>query len=186
MANPWDVPFPTRGDATEKLTHQGVGRVLSIWEMCELELARIYSAFVGDPDGRVTVDDYGQEIIFARRLFKLRASFAAYAMRYPNQDLEGPFVRISIAAERFADRRNEVAHGYVLSVEQIGYFRQVISMRKGQRHHYLLIPPLYTVKKHQQGLPNYAYSYAELMLLSRGLEQLLVASGEYRSRLSGA
>src|SRR5262245_12448662 len=60
MPEPWGpLPFPTRGDDDEALTHEGVGRVMSAWEAIEFELSRTYSIFESDPDGP-SIQDYGK------------------------------------------------------------------------------------------------------------------------------
>ena len=156
MPDPWIIPFPGQGDANIRLTHQGMGMVIDRWEAIELELARLYSVFMGDPDG-AAVNDYGRPRIFAERVLGLRKVGEAHFTQMPDQALEGELARVTMISERFADRRNEVAHGFALPVENMTYFQQQMKLSKARRNHYLVIPPIYTVRKHVGGLPTYAY-----------------------------
>lgn len=168
MSDPWIIRFPDQGDANIRLTHQGVGMVIDRWEAIELELARLYSVFNADPDG-AAVNDYGRPRIFAERILGLRKTAETYFTRMPDQALEGEFARVTLIAERFADRRNEVAHSFVMPVENMTYFQERMKLSKARRHHYLLIPPIHTVRKHVGGLPSYAYSYPTLSELAKRL-----------------
>ena len=174
MPDPWIIAFPTQGDASESLTHQGTGIVLDRWEGIELEFARLYSVFMGDPDGSI-VGDYGKPRIFADRVAGLRRAAQGYFTRKPHQPHEGEFSRLAFVAERFADRRNEVAHGFVLPVDRIDYFRERMELQEVSHRHYLLIPPLYSIRKHVDGLPAYAYSYPTMIELGK---RLVVLWGE--------
>jgi len=44
MAEPWDpFPLPTHADHNDRITYEGVGRVLTMWEHVEFALSRVYS-----------------------------------------------------------------------------------------------------------------------------------------------
>jgi hypothetical protein len=47
MQNPWDrPPLPSAGNADPNDIYIGVGRVLSQWEIVELQLGYLYTAFI--------------------------------------------------------------------------------------------------------------------------------------------
>ena len=183
MPEPWGpLPFPTRGDDDDGLTHEGVGRVMSAWEAIEFELSRTYSIFHGEPDGP-GIQVYGTGRIFQERLRLLRVAADRHFCRYPNQPLEGAFDRLGEALAWYADRRNEVAHGFVFAIHNMTYFMRRFGLRTGGKPQFLLIPPLYTVRNHTDGLPDYAYAYTDLLLLRDRIHYLLGEIMQYRSNL---
>jgi hypothetical protein len=183
MNNPWDpFPLPTRGDDNARLTFEGVGRVTSHWEALEFELSRLYSIFAGDPDGEA-MQTYGTGKIFRDRLVALRQLAEKHFIATPTQDLEGIFDGLANAAEGFGSRRNEVAHGIVCPVQNISFFMGHFGQHVGGKPQYLLIPPYYTVRNHQDGLPLYSYSSIELSALTQHLLILLERVRAYRRDL---
>ena len=141
MAELWDPqPFPLRGDADEVLTFEGVGRVMTTWEHVEFGLARLLSIFARAPDAPEGLAGY-QGTIFRERLNSLRRATHIYFVAHCDQELEGEFDRLCDVFERFADRRNEVAHGAVFDMAQFDDFG---SQRPPS---YMLIPPYHSLKK---------------------------------------
>jgi hypothetical protein len=186
MSNPWDsLPFPTSGDSDDRLTYEGVGRVMSEWEGNEFELARLHSVFLGDPDGDAAISSYGKGRIFQERIRILREAAERYFSRHPNQTMEGNFERLAVAAEGFADRRNEVAHGYVLPMNKMLFFMHQIGLPVSEVPLYALVPPLHTIRWHKEGLPKYAYTSSELRTLSERLLLLLGHVHHHRMTLLG-
>jgi hypothetical protein len=182
MTNPWDPrPFPKGGDPFDAKTYEGVGRVLSRWEAVEFQLARIYSIFVGDPDGDA-IQQYGLGRIFRERLEALQAVSQPYFVRKPSQALEAGLDCLGKAATGFADRRNEVAHGMVFPVHELSFFRERFGTPP-EMPHYLLLPPWYAVRKHYEGTPLYAYGFDELWSLMVKLLTLSEQLGKYRLKL---
>ena len=188
MPNPWDpLPFPTRGDDDDRLTFEGVGRVISHWEAVEFELARLYSAFVGDPDGEPMQKGYGQGRIFQDRLRIARLAASKWFIEAPDQHAEAGFDHLAFSAEKFAERRNEVAHGIVFRVQNMTYFRNRFGLSADRRSVFALIPPLYTLRKHDNatGMPTYAYASVELQTLTDRLLSLVVDTRSYREAFFG-
>lgn len=185
MTDPWDpFPLPTRGDDDERLTFEGIGRALTQWEAVEFQCARLYSIFVGDFDGP-TIQQYSEgHGFFQQRLTGLKAKAKNYFVQHPNQESEGNFYCLTSATERFADRRNEVAHGIVFPIHNLEFFKTKFSSDVGDEAQYALIPPYYLVKKHgTDGFPVYAYTSAELLALESRLHTLSDKIGDFRRAL---
>ncbi len=120
MANPWDIPpYPTEGDETEDITYAGVGRVLSHWEMIEVELSHIYSLFLDRFEEIEALREYGVPRIFEERIKGLIAASEHYFRAYPSQDLESEFSGIVTKVRNFLARRNDIAHSIVRPLEWI-------------------------------------------------------------------
>jgi hypothetical protein len=162
MPNPWDpLPFPLTGDPDFEITYAGVGMVTSQWEAIEFDCARLYSVFVGDPDGEA-LRAYGEGKIFRDRRINLEKAAAMYFIKHIDQNLEGEFARICATAEGFAERRNEVAHGLVLSVAHIPFFADKLMLAKPGEPQFLLVPPYHTIRNHVEGLPKFAFNKAQM------------------------
>ena len=158
---------------------------MSEWEHNEFELARLHSVLLGDPDGEAAIGSYGKGRIFLDRVRILREAAEGYFRRSPDQPLEGKFELLAAAAEGFADRRNEVAHGYVLRMNSIEFFMHQIGRPASDVDLYALIPPLHTIRWHKEGLPKYAYTSVELRALSERLLRLFGHVHHYRMTLLG-
>jgi hypothetical protein len=183
MTNPWDpFPFPSFGDPFESRTFKGVGEVMTNWESIEFELGRLYSLFVGDPDGASIQQEYGAGRIFRDRLGLLRSKAPPFFVKHPCQQSEGAFDLLTTAAEGFSERRNEVAHGLVIRIDTITLLRSRLRPSFGGRH-YALIPPIYCLRFHTDGAPDYAYTSAELSVLSRRLFGLGFGLAKLRGEL---
>jgi hypothetical protein len=114
----WDAPpVPLDGDLDENSTYAGVGRVLSAWEAVEAELSHLYAVFVGKLFERKAYVEYGTGRIFVDRMRTLKTAASGYFVRYPSQMREGHFDKLAEIAEKFASRRNEVAHSIVRGIE---------------------------------------------------------------------
>jgi hypothetical protein len=161
---------------------------MSQWEAVEFELARLYTVFVRDPDGESIQDPkgYGSGRIFQDRLTILRETAGDHFRRHPNQAWEGGFTRVANLVLGFSDRRNEAAHGYVMPMENNTYVMQRMGKRVGGPPQHLLVPPLHTIRKHDGGLPKYAYSSAELKELTDRLVLLWAEVSDYRRALLAA
>jgi hypothetical protein len=185
MSDPWDpFPFPTIGDFDEAKTYEGVGRVMDRWENLEFGLARIYSIFVNDPDGEA-LTAYGKGRIFRDRITELRKAGEAYFRSEPHQTHEGTFDAICAAAEGFAGRRNEVAHGVVFFVNNLPGIRKRFDLRD-DRKQFLLIPPLFAHRNHgPDGLPSWGYAFEELWELMARMLDLSTTTTDYHRCLLG-
>lgn len=182
--NPWDpIPIPTHADKTDSATYEGVGRVISQWEAVEFQLSRLYSAFVGDPDGE-SIQQYGTGRIFRDRLTLLEGVAAQWFIANPSQHSEGHFERLIEQARGFADRRNEIAHGIVFPVHTVSYFVSVMNLPAGVR--WALVPPYYLLRKHdERGAPVFIYTSAELNSLAKTLLKLVSVIGAYNKFVAG-
>jgi hypothetical protein len=187
MANLWDpFPMPLIADLSETPIYTNIGKVISAWEMIEFSLARLYSFFAGDPDGE-PIRDYGRGQIFKTRLDSLKVVAERWFVKFPDQAREGLFDRLCEELEKFADRRNEVAHATVLPINRLEFFVNLFGIEPNAPQQWLLIPPYHTVKKHDAitGLPNYAYSALELNELFESLVLMMDRLKGYRVHLNG-
>lgn len=180
------IPYPERLDLRRRHTLYGVGLVMSAWEALEFELARIYSFFAGDPDGLSMQTEYGRGRIFSERLLILGEKACQFFIRWPHQSIEGAFDQLTQSAEELALKRNDVAHGIVYNVSRMNIFSERYPETFGQKRGYALIPPLYTLRRHQDGLPTYAYALPELKALAREIGELGTDFQQFREALSGS
>ena len=97
---------------------------------------------------------------------------------------EGEFHQLSNLAERFADRRNDVAHGIVHPIGKLSYFRQFLDKNELGSRALALIPPLYTIRRHDKdGRPMYAYSSVELFRLTSTIAEVWFNLSDFRNKL---
>lgn len=184
MGHPWDpFPLPIRGDLDEAKTFEGIGRVIDKWERIEFLLARIYSIFVGDPDGDALREfGTGRRNIWDKLSVLKDAAEQAFARR-PNQKSEGDLFKWILHVEGFADRRNEIAHGIVYMVSLFTFFRQRTD-RPDYQVQYAVIPAYHIAKHHNpNGIPKYMYASPEMVELIRCLDLLFLNLDELRQRL---
>jgi hypothetical protein len=113
MLDSWDIPpCPTKGDDEVDATYAGVGRVISQWEMIEVELSQIYAWLVKRPEEIDAVRLYGEgKRIFEERIKGLLlVADHCYFQWNPHQETEGELRALVRLASNFAARRNDVAH----------------------------------------------------------------------------
>jgi len=125
MANPWNgLPFPDRADADDNATFAGVGRVLTAWELVEFALGTIYG-ILRDDGTLNSVLEYGTlGEVFSRRYPRLKIEADSFFARYPNRPIiERQFYKLLERTIGYSIRRNEVAHGLVVAVQQMSYFK---------------------------------------------------------------
>ncbi len=173
MTNPWEVPpIPLYGDPKEDDTYMGVGRVLSAWEGVELVLGQIYSHFVGMCYQLGAFHEYGAGRIFSERFVIIARAAEKFFVKWCDQDLEGEFLRNSLAVHGFSNRRNDVAHGIVRPKEWIEPIDPFNPLARTPTT-FLLVPPQYKFSKFDQNnRPTYAYNLAMLLQLDRDLFNL--------------
>jgi hypothetical protein len=134
------------------------------------------------------MQEYGEGTIFKSRLEGLERAAERYFTNHPNQVSEGKFGCLSRAATGFADRRNEVAHGFVFQVDGISFF---ITRFENDSPQWALIPSFYAGRAHahidgDDFGPTYAYCYRQLWRLTASLETLSTQIRMYRVMLLGA
>lgn len=184
MANPWDqLPLPIIGDLYDTALYEALGRLVNRWEYVEVGLAIMYSLFVGDATFTKMVE-YGSGRIFKDRLAGLRRIAEQWFVKNPNQVAEGQFDKIAAAASGFADRRNEFAHGIIMNVSGLVFWRVQLRLASPQNPQFLLVPALHVIRKHDAaGMPQFGYSSSQLTFLSQGLSELEISMDEFKRSL---
>lgn len=181
MLGPWDAPNSfDRGDSDYNDVLSSVGRVMSCWENVEFALARVYSCLCGDPDGP-SVQQYGVVQVFSARLQSSAEAACRYFIAHPDQMAEGDLFELRRHALAASARRNDVAHGIVFQVDALTHFRNQIPVNLLNRPHFALIPPLYLLRKHLDGLPTFAYRSRDMAILCNRLIDLTGAIEGYRT-----
>ena len=185
MRNPWDAfPFPLKGDQDPEKTYAGVGHVMSEWESVEFNLARVYGVFVGGDAGGKALQEYGAPRIFASRLKALEQAAEAFFFRRCDQNIEGEFHLLTLRASGFSARRNDVAHGIVMNVSNITFFKEKLHLAVSGEKQHLLVPTYYAKREHDgHGRPNYAFNAGQLRELASRLIDLGKDIVSFRSRL---
>lgn len=182
MAAPWDQPpFPEAGDPDADMTYCGVGHVLSCWERVEVELARIYSIFVGKPNDLDAIKEYGDKTIFRRRADDLIQAFENFRVRHCTQDLEGDFEELTDRIAGWSARRNDVAHGIVEQTHNLRHYRELYKQEGLIR--YVLIPSLYVHKRRDPNYQStYCYSSQELHYFAAEIFKLVSDLEEFQQK----
>lgn len=157
---------------------------MSEWESVEFNLARIYGVFVGGDAGGRAIQEYGQARIFNERLLALEQRADAFFIRRCNQGVEGDFRTLLRRTVGFSARRNDVAHGIVMNVSNITFFKEKFHLASpGDRQH-LLVPTYYAMRRHDgHGRPTYAFNAGQLRELSVRLIDLGKDIVSFRGRL---
>ncbi|MFA5968915.1 MAG: hypothetical protein WC816_06690 [Sphingomonas sp.] len=158
----WDrTPWPTSGDESQDVTYTSVGQALSEWERYESDLSFLFANFLGGAVLRGAMRSYNAVRTFQGRCDLLRAASESYFDGYhPKADfLLDDFKTILASANKFAERRNEIAHGVV------DIFRQ--SPRDSQNitsiETYAIYPSYSTFKERDlDSIPTYCYTSKEL------------------------
>lgn len=174
--------FPRIGDIDENITYAAMGRLISQWEAVEFELSRLFAALMWDPDGR-TMQFYGKPRIFRERLDILKIAFDGHFMKSPCQHEEGIVDLLLSDITNCADHRNEVAHGMVLDVAQTSLFDNRMAPNPGRKPSFLLLPPYYLLRKHDESGPTFAYSSIEICELVSQMMELQLRSRPIRHAL---
>lgn len=110
----------------------------------------------------------------------MAAASARHFIAHPNQAAEGDFDVLMREAVAASARRNDIAHGIVMQVNDIGHFRNQIPVNLLRREHHALIPPLYLLRKHVDGLPTFAYRSADMETIFIRLYELAEKIKAYR------
>jgi hypothetical protein len=182
MPNPWDIPpFPDHGDPVDDHTYAGVGRVLSQWEVIEIEISGIYAAFTGRYHSVAVRHEYGAGLIFTLRADLTKKAAQKFFIKKPNQNLEACFDLLMNEVENFSDRRNEVAHGIVRPLQ----FIRLLNVGDRLGLQFFLIPPIYTKRKFDiSNIPKYIYTSKELLNFESALVVLASRLTRFRTSLN--
>jgi hypothetical protein len=176
--NPWDAPpLPKRGDEDQVVTHAGVGRVLSQWEMIEVRLGHIYAWLMNRPDEIEAVREYGEgKRIFEERIKGLCQIANVYFRWNPHQDTEGELHALICITRRYSRRRNDIAHCVVRPFEW--------AASPNGRVQFGAFPPLYGGKKFDpQNMPAFIYTSVEMNVLSNALFGVAQNAGKFQWKL---
>jgi hypothetical protein len=143
------VPNPAaKGDETAEPLFAAVGRALSNWEHTENQLANLFTVLVG---AKVTRDRpspavraYGTVVSFKGRIAMLEGAAKAYFLSHPDLGHSGQWSELGKQLEGFAERRNDIAHGSVELLFDLGVERHL---------GFFLMPGLYVSKKYPTDEP---------------------------------
>lgn len=164
-------PIPDCGDDNPEVIYCAVGKIMTAWETIEFELSRLYSVFVGDPDGEA-MREYGAPATARGRLDNLAIAARKFFVGSPSQEIEGQTDDIICVFRRFSARRNEVAHGIVLDVQNIEAFASHFTAISRGKPQYALISPYHQIKRfidNHGGIPAHAYTAPILQAMGTSL-----------------
>lgn len=122
-------------------TYAGVGRTLSSWERVEFALAKLYSAFVGLPNGEAA-SQYGSGQIYKSRCDVLKRAANNHFITNCSQKWEGEFHDLCADCDELSGIRNKVAHGVVIDTSEFSAFRALHEFTDGEAR-FLLLPSPY-------------------------------------------
>lgn len=112
--NPWNIPpHPKKGDASDSVTYEAVGRALSKWEDYESVLARFFSSLIGSASFTATMRAYGTVLTYRGHADMVEAAAEAFFLAHRAPRVQADFASFMNRAGQFAARRNEIAHGRV-------------------------------------------------------------------------
>lgn len=179
MPNSWDTPPPPeRGDQSDSVLFEAVGRALTMWEALEECWAGVFACFTGHGEFYFlspAVRAYGAATGFTVRQGMLEAAAVAHFHSFPDQDADQEFRRLVRLTVNFSARRNEIAHGRVKYLNAGAFAR-------GAGFH--LVPAGYNTKKRPiHRPPAYAYSSAEVGRLRSQFKEIGDAVWWLRSKI---
>lgn len=180
MTDLWDrPPIPKQGDAADSATYEAMGRALCEWERMEVALAYLYSVFTWrgafDLQG---ARQYGRGRIFKERMDGLEDVARRFFIQRHHQDAEGDFGRLVCRVRKFADRRNDIAHGIVTTVR---WHIPVVGETVGpQAPQFYLLPAFYDPRRAQGHMPDYAFNAEIITCFGWHFEELGLEVGRQR------
>jgi hypothetical protein len=160
---PWDIPpFPKRGNASQNVLFESIGRALMAWEEIEGSLAHLYSAFSTDNQfNELSNREYGKPDNFWERLSVLDKAAKKYFIVHHDQKIEGEFSKLTEYAIGYAARRNEIAHGRARPIQWI--YEPTKSLLSIAPFQWCIIPPHFRGKKFtKQNVPVFVYTSREI------------------------
>jgi hypothetical protein len=159
-------PPPEKGDWSEAVLYESIGRALSRWEAFECEFANLFASLIGPSiDSTPIHRAYGAVVSFSGRLDMVRAAAEPFFARHSEKDtdrgkaLKKAYDDISAKAQTLSGFRNRIAHGMVN-----GY-----TSPAGHDRGLALIPAHYAKKDRKlvptprgTTVPEYAYTSGEI------------------------
>jgi hypothetical protein len=161
--NPWDRPeAPETGDQDDLALYEAVGRALSTWERMEERLAVLFSFLIGlDVPSDAAARAYGSILAFQQRRVMLEQAAEVYFDLHPDAELQTLFDDALSYADGFAGRRNDIAHGMVMSFFDPD--RNII---------FVMRPPFYnSTKVTWIGKAAYVYNAAQIDKFTLGFDE---------------
>jgi hypothetical protein len=174
MSNPWDrQPLPSAGNADPNDIYNGVGRVLSQWEIVELQLGYLYSAFVLKHQDWEALLEYGRGSSSKDRFSVLSKAAKQFFIVHSDQTIEGELECLLRRTNSFKDRRHDVAHAIVRDETWAQWVVQDPRSETRTPKGYFLLPTHYKRNRYDEiMLPTYAYNSVNLAELEYQLAQL--------------
>lgn len=185
MRNPWErFHYPVIGEVSEDVLFAALGRALNRWEWVECGLSIVYSLFSNDPTFRKAVDYGLGRKIFKDRIDGLKNVAEAWFVSSPNQETEARLDKIIEATVGFSERRNEIAHGVVMDVSGMLFWRQKLTCAPINAQQFLVIPALHSVRQYDSlGMPAFGYSAHQLGILHDHICDLELEIDSFKSSL---
>lgn len=166
MAELWDrPPFPRRGNRSQRVLFEAIGRALMAWEEVEVSLSHIYSAMKTESRfDDAAAHEYGAPNSFWARLTLLEQEAQQFFRRRPHQDREAEFCGILRLARGYAGRRNDIAHAVVRHIHwQIDLGSPVTLLSIAPHFEWCVVPPDFRGNKFtKRNRPLYVFTSREL------------------------
>jgi hypothetical protein len=158
---PWDIrDISPLGDGSENTIFTAIGAALTAWETVEVECARLFAVFVSARQKRPyhapAVRAYGSIVGAHSRCKMLQLAAEAYFARrsVKRQSFEKQFDSLMGEYDQYANRRNEIAHGFV---------KKVFLTKRHRAIGLYLVPSFYNPKKYKDGGLMYLYVSGDLI-----------------------
>jgi hypothetical protein len=140
------------------LTFAAVGRAITMWEIAEVEFARLYSIFTGRPNLIDAYQEYGAEpTYFDKRMSRLCEEGRKYFIKQSSQTNEANLDALIQEGKALARIRHQIAHGIIRAFPIYGDPDEngIVSPQFG----YFIVAPYYslvTLTKHDKTSYHYA------------------------------
>ncbi len=179
-SNPWDRPpgskAPCRpGDRTDTPLFTALGRAVSSWEGVQAATANVYCSFLDScgPEFEARVGAFGEVSKVHQRAKQLTQIAEEFLLREAVPIAQANDIRIELrglmAAYRgWAERRNDLAHGYVTSAESPDYtddHQPLITTHS-------LLPSHARTQKWVFAQPEFNYAASEIETFARAFQEL--------------
>lgn len=170
----WDRrPWPGSGDTDESKLYAAVGRSLSAWERYESRLAFLFAQFTGASIINPAIRAYCAIRTFEGRKEMLKAASKQYFYGFgigEDHQLVINLKDVLRHADKFSQRRNDIAHGvvdsYIVNGASAGSAVHVVG-------EYALFPTYGSAQSRDEaGIPEYCYTSAELDYFSDQFQTL--------------
>jgi hypothetical protein len=168
LSEPWDRPLiPKRGNVSQRVLFESVGRALMAWEEVEASLAHIYSALTRGTRFHAQANrEYGIPDNFAQRLRGLEVKACRYFVHNPCQKTEGEFSEVVRLAVAYSARRNDIAHGvtrYIHWIVNPGSQESLLGLAGIGTLQWCVIPPHFKGNKFtKRNRPSYVLTSREI------------------------